>query len=55
MIVKIGCVQNEPGLFANDFGEARVRIAESVYADSSDQVEVAFAGGVVHVAALTAV
>ena len=54
VIVQIRRVQNQASLLPDHFGELRVRVAERVHADSGDQIEIAFAGGVVNVAAFAA-
>jgi hypothetical protein len=54
VVVEVGRVEDEAGLLAKDFGEPGMGIAERVDADAGDQIEISFAGGVVNIAALSA-
>ena len=54
VIVKIGGVQNQRGLFANHLGEPGMGISQRVHANAGDQIEVPVAGGVLYVTAFAA-
>ena len=47
-------MEDEAGLFAEDPGETRMRVAEGIYADAGDEIEITRARSVVDVAALAA-
>ena len=54
MIVQVGAVHQPSRLLANDFSEARVRMTQRINANSSQQIQVAFAGSIVNVTAFSA-
>jgi hypothetical protein len=54
VVIQIGTVNQAPGLFANHFGEARMRVSQCVDANACQQIEIALAGSIVKVAAFTA-
>ena len=54
VVVEIGSVQQQAGLLANHFREARVRVAQRVDADAGDEIQIALAGSVVDIAAFAA-
>ena len=55
VVVEVGGVQQAAGLLADHLHQARVRVAERVYADAGDEVEVALAGWVKNIAAFAAI
>ena len=54
VVIKIGNMQQQSGLLADDFRQPRMRVAERVDADSGDQIQIALARRVVHIAAFAA-
>src|ERR1700676_2767423 len=49
VIVTVGAMDQASHLLTNYFGEARVRVAQGVHADTGDQIEIALAGRIVDV------
>ena len=47
VIVEIRRMDQQPGLFADDFGQARMGVTERVDADTGDEVQVALAGHII--------
>ncbi len=54
VIVKIGAVNQQAGLLANDFQNARMSVTERVDADAGEEIEIAAAFQIVNIAALSA-
>ena len=55
VIVKIGGVQQQSGLLADDFGDARMGVTERIDADAANEIEVTVALQIVNVASFATV
>jgi hypothetical protein len=54
VVIEVGAVDHARSLLANDLHQARVPVAQSVDANAGDEIQVAFARPIPHIAALAA-